>query len=330
MQVRGTLRQLALGALVLGATAALTGCVVPGGGYAGDGGYHDDYRDYPPASPQHGYRYAYPGGLSLIYDSGLGMYGVYGYPDYYYTGGYFYRWNSGHWNRSRHWNRNWQRCDSRHYPRPIYRVNNNYYAKGHRPRRDWDRGGHDDRDRRDGPREQWDQQHQNRDRDRDNDRDDDRDGVRERWENRGTAARPAPRAGDEGGRGPVGDWRGRTTERGNDDAILRERGAQTRQAPPPQTRERNERNEVVARAETARRERESAVRDQGLRQAAARAAAEQQGRERADREARAERQAAEQRQREESARQERSSDDGDNERSTRGGSRGDNWREDRR
>jgi hypothetical protein len=139
MKFRGSIRQIALSALVLGASGALSGCIVNGGGYHDDGYYDRD--DYPPVRPYNGYRYAYPGGVTLIFDSGLGMYGVYGYPDYYFHDGYFYRWQSGYWNRSRYWNRNWSRCDSRHWPRPIYYVNNNYYGKGRRPQHDWDRGG---------------------------------------------------------------------------------------------------------------------------------------------------------------------------------------------
>jgi len=155
MQFRGTIRKIALSALVLGGAGALSGCIVNGAGYDDDGYY--DHGAYPPVHAHHGYRYAYPGGPTLIFDSGLGMYGVYGYPDYYFHNGYFYRWSSGYWNRSRYWDRRWERCDSRHWPRPVYYVNNNYYGKGRRPHRDWDRPGHNDDDHHgDGHRERGD------------------------------------------------------------------------------------------------------------------------------------------------------------------------------
>ena len=161
MQFSGTLRKVVLSALVIGAAFALTGCVVNGGGYADDGYRDDGYRGYPPASPRHGYRYAYPGGLSLIFDSGLGLYSVYGYPDYYYSGGYFYRWDQGYWNRSRNWDRRWERCDSRYWPRPIRHVHNNYYGRGQRPHHDWDRDG----DRHRGDRHDRGDKHERHDRD---------------------------------------------------------------------------------------------------------------------------------------------------------------------
>jgi hypothetical protein len=148
MQVRDAIRKLALSALVLGTASSLAGCVVTNGGY--DDGYYDDgYRGRPPMYPADGYRYLYPGGVSLIFNAGLGMYSVYGYPDYYFHDGYFYRYHSGYWNRSRYWNRGWGRCDPRHWPRPVYYVNNNYYRKGHRPPY-WDhgKGGRSDLGRR--------------------------------------------------------------------------------------------------------------------------------------------------------------------------------------
>ena len=144
MQVRGSLRKLVFSALVIGAAGALSGCVVNGGGY-----HDDDYHDYPPSRPNHGYRHSYGGGPTLIFDSGLGLYALYGYPDYYYYDGFYYRWHGGYWNRSRYWNRRWERCDSRYWPRPVYYVNNNYYVKGRRPRHDWDRDGRHERGDRD-------------------------------------------------------------------------------------------------------------------------------------------------------------------------------------
>jgi hypothetical protein len=224
MQFRGTLRKLALSALVVGSAGALSGCVVNGGGYADDG-YYDDSRDYPPVHPHDGYRYAYPGGLTLIFDSGLGLYGVFGYPDYYYTGGYFYRWDSGYWNRSRYWNRNWERCESRYWPRPIYQVHNHYYRHGRRPQRDWNREFWRDRDRR----ERRDDRGDGRDRpDRDRSHDGDwRDGRPDGHP--GGPGGPPPRGDRDGqggrddrrddrGRGHDGGWNGDRRGDDRDDA----------------------------------------------------------------------------------------------------------------
>src|SRR5262245_3298580 len=121
MKFNDTLRKLALAALVAGAGGTLAGCVVTNPGYGRDP--YDSRYDYPPARPYDGYRYAYPGGLSMVYDSQLGLYSIYGHPDYYFYDGYFYRWHGGYWNRSRNWNRDWRRCEPRYWPRPIYYVN---------------------------------------------------------------------------------------------------------------------------------------------------------------------------------------------------------------
>lgn len=158
MQVHSTIRKLVLGALLVGASGTLSACVINDPGRSG--GVYDDDRDYgsyPPARPRHGYRYGYPGGVTLIFDSGLGLYSVLGYNDYYYNDGYFYRWDSGYWHRARRWNNRWERCESRYWPRPIHHVHNNYYGHGRRPHHDWDRDGdrhhrgdHDGRGDRDG------------------------------------------------------------------------------------------------------------------------------------------------------------------------------------
>jgi len=313
MQVRGTIQKMVLSALLIGATGALSACVV-NDGYS-RGGYDDD--DYPPARPRHGYRYAYPGGLTLIYDSGIGLYSVFGYPDYYFHDGYFYRWQSGYWNRARHWNRGWERCDSRRWPRPIYYVNDNYYRHGRRPHHDWDRD--------------WDRDHRGR-RDRDY-----IDNVRDATEDARRREREAQREQAE--------------HRRDDGYTNRVRDAQEK----AQRREEERRRELSE--ELRERSRESdpvdhlrhpdprdVRRDDGQRQVnAIREASAQRERERGERDA-VEQAVREQRREEKAARQEQREDsrersDGGGERGERsedsrhGGARGDNWqdhRDDRR
>ncbi len=132
--MRQTIRSAVLGALLAGSGSLLSGCIsVTDPGYS-----HDPYAgNYPPAYPAPGYRYAYPGGPNLYWDSGLGLYTVVGYPDYYWNDGYFYRWNGGYWARSHYWGRDWARCQPRYLPRRVYHVQNNYYGHNRRPPYGW-------------------------------------------------------------------------------------------------------------------------------------------------------------------------------------------------
>jgi hypothetical protein len=134
VQLDGTFRKLALSAFLVGGAPALSACVS-----ASEHGYYDDYP-HPPAHPD-GYWYDYPAHPGLFFDSWLGLYSIHGYPDHYFHGGYFYRWHSGHWSRSRHWGRGWEHCDARHLPRAVHSVDAGYYARGRSPRRGWKRDG---------------------------------------------------------------------------------------------------------------------------------------------------------------------------------------------
>jgi len=347
MKFRGSIRQIALSALVLGAAGALSGCIVAGGGYHDDGYY--GRGDYPPVHPNNGYRYAYPGGVTLIFDSGLGMYGVYGYPDYYFHQGYFYRWQSGYWNRSRYWDRSWSRCDSRHWPRPVYYVNNNYYGKGRRPQHDWDRGGHNDGDHH-GDREDdgvrpipggsrgdlagrgdsadRDAEHEAARRD---DGDVNGDGQRERGDRFIDAVR------DQEQRGREQEVRERTREQNPSDAQRqpdgefrrgdRGRGEQTAARPQPAERVTAERPTSEQRASADRNTERRA--DHAERQATEQAQRDE--RRTADQAEHAQRQEAVHRKDAERQRDDSSnSDDGGEPDGEAGGARGDNWRSDRR
>jgi hypothetical protein len=60
-----------------------------------------------PAHPSHGYVYAH-GGIDMVFDSGLGLYIVTGYPDYYFFSGRYYRYHSPYWEYSSRLNGPWK------------------------------------------------------------------------------------------------------------------------------------------------------------------------------------------------------------------------------
>ncbi len=72
MKKNGTMTAMLIGALI----AASAGCAVV-------------YRE-PPYAPPHGHVVHYEANVDLVFDSGLGLYVVTGYPAYYYYRGYYY------------------------------------------------------------------------------------------------------------------------------------------------------------------------------------------------------------------------------------------------
>ncbi len=54
---------------------------------------------YGPHHPPHGHVYVY-GGVDMVFDSGLGLYIVTGYPDCYFWGGHYYRYHAPYWEYS--------------------------------------------------------------------------------------------------------------------------------------------------------------------------------------------------------------------------------------
>lgn len=62
---------------------------------------------YGPPHPPHGYGYVY-GGVDMVFDSGLGLYIVTGYPDCYFFGGRYYRYHAPYWEYSPHLNGPWR------------------------------------------------------------------------------------------------------------------------------------------------------------------------------------------------------------------------------
>jgi len=83
-------RDLARAILALATFATIDACAPygpgPGGGYGP-----------PPHAPAHGYRHRLPDGVELVYDAGLGVYVVIGYPDYYFLDGRYYRYFDNDW-----------------------------------------------------------------------------------------------------------------------------------------------------------------------------------------------------------------------------------------
>jgi hypothetical protein len=85
----------------------------------------------PPAHAQaHGYHRKQVAGVELIFDSGLGLYMVDGYPDHYYHNGYFYRLNDAVWEMSLQPNTGWS-CVSISSLPPGLQAKNNGKDKNH-------------------------------------------------------------------------------------------------------------------------------------------------------------------------------------------------------
>jgi hypothetical protein len=67
-------------------------------------------RDHgpPPHAPAHGYRTTHPrDGVVLVFDAGLGVYTVAGWPGYYWHSDHYLRWVDGSWRTSRRIGGSW-------------------------------------------------------------------------------------------------------------------------------------------------------------------------------------------------------------------------------
>lgn len=94
-------RRFVLGA---GAALALGACAYrPGYGPGAPPGYGP-----PPHAPAHGYRHKYRPDLVLVFDAGLGLYLVDGWPGHYYLDGRFYRAQRDGWVWSEHLRGPWR------------------------------------------------------------------------------------------------------------------------------------------------------------------------------------------------------------------------------
>jgi len=148
----------ALCAAISSSSVVLGACI----SVSDDGDY--EYAQPYPSEPWYADDYA----PALIFDPGLGLYSVHGYPDLYFFEGYYYRWGSGYWHRSHHWRSGWERCDSRWLPRPIHLAHGRRSGGDHHFGRDtgWhagpsqhrghrDRGGQRDRQTWKAPHQSW-------------------------------------------------------------------------------------------------------------------------------------------------------------------------------
>jgi hypothetical protein len=56
----------------------------------------------PPHAPAHGYRRKHQHGVELVYNSGLGVYVVVGFPNHYYSEAHYFRLSGENWEISTH------------------------------------------------------------------------------------------------------------------------------------------------------------------------------------------------------------------------------------
>ncbi len=54
----------------------------------------------PPHAPAHGYRHKHQQGVEMVFDVGMGVYIVVGYPKYYFYNNSYYRYHNGIWKMS--------------------------------------------------------------------------------------------------------------------------------------------------------------------------------------------------------------------------------------
>jgi hypothetical protein len=77
------------------------------------------------------------GELTLVYDPGVHVYVVESHPDLYYSGGFYFRFSSGTWLRSRAYDGPWEHCSERRVP-PGLRRNHGHHDRGRHRGRDRD------------------------------------------------------------------------------------------------------------------------------------------------------------------------------------------------
>ncbi len=92
------------GILIAMSTLIFSGCAVHH--------VHSDGPGYgpPPHAPAHGYRAKYHD-HDLVFDSGLGVYVVTGWPEHYYLDGIYYRHSHDGWYHSKYLDRDWGHYD---------------------------------------------------------------------------------------------------------------------------------------------------------------------------------------------------------------------------
>jgi hypothetical protein len=114
-------------AFITGGTAALAvlglaSCYQAGGPPPHAPAYGYDRGGPPPHAPAHGYRFRHQRtGVDLVFDSGLGVYVVVGYP-YYYHRERFFRYYDGVWQASLRVDGGWIVVADREVPETLYRA----------------------------------------------------------------------------------------------------------------------------------------------------------------------------------------------------------------
>jgi hypothetical protein len=78
---------------------------------------YPQHRGYgpPPHAPAHGYRYMHDGAV-LVYDAGLGLYVVRGFPGVYFYNNRYYRWHKKHWTISHRYDGPWKLVHRKYVP----------------------------------------------------------------------------------------------------------------------------------------------------------------------------------------------------------------------
>ena len=119
MSHRSWLLSLALGA------GALTACIHSPHTHRQEPPGHsraEARRGPPPHAPAHGYRHKHKtqhGTINLIFDSGLGVYVVVGWPDVYWHRDHYLRYVEGSWMTSRQIDGGWVTCGSASVPNGL-------------------------------------------------------------------------------------------------------------------------------------------------------------------------------------------------------------------
>ncbi len=84
----------------------------------------------PPHAPAHGYRHKHRHGIELVYDSGLDVYVVVGYPAHFYHDGHYYRLRKGNWQGSAHINGPWKPAPHHTLPPGLRKGKSKTKGKG--------------------------------------------------------------------------------------------------------------------------------------------------------------------------------------------------------
>jgi hypothetical protein len=97
-----------------------------------DHGHSEARGGPPPHAPAHGYRHkqhTHAGGVDLIFDSGIGVYVVVGWPDHYWHRDHYYRWVDGGWMISTRLDGGWAACGDSRVPGGLFKKHPRAHGK---------------------------------------------------------------------------------------------------------------------------------------------------------------------------------------------------------